>query len=144
MRAKNAEFSDQERRFVTEIEVRVTDLNYGGHLANDRVLSFFHEARVRFLSSLGLSERDIGEGISLTQTEAFVQYKSEAFLGERLACAVWPQEIGRVRFRLAYELTELNSKRLVAFGTTELAGFDYASRRVCRLPDLFKKALANL
>lgn len=134
---------DQEQRFITEIAVRVTDLNYGGHLANDRVLSFFHEARVQFLSFLGLSEKNIGEGIALTQTEAFVQYKSEAFLGEKLVCAVWPEEVGGVRFRLGYELKDSLSGRLVAQGYTELAGFDYASRKVRKLPEAFKQALSG-
>ena len=35
--------------FRTEIPVRITDLNYGGHLGNDALLGLLHEARVHFL-----------------------------------------------------------------------------------------------
>ena len=39
--------------FQVEMAVRVTDLNYGGHLGNDRLLSLVHEARVAFLAEHG-------------------------------------------------------------------------------------------
>jgi len=45
--------------FRTEITVRITDLNYGGHLGNADTLVLIHEARVRFLKSYGYSEIDI-------------------------------------------------------------------------------------
>jgi len=34
--------------FTTEIPLRVSDINYGGHLGNDAVLSLAQEARMRF------------------------------------------------------------------------------------------------
>ncbi len=42
--------------YKTEIPVRITDINYGGHLGNDSLLSIIHEARVRFLKHLEYSE----------------------------------------------------------------------------------------
>ena len=36
--------------FSTNIEVRITDINYGGHLGNDSVLEIIHEARIRMLA----------------------------------------------------------------------------------------------
>jgi len=33
--------------YKTEIPIRITDINYGGHLGNDSLLSIIHEARVR-------------------------------------------------------------------------------------------------
>lgn len=51
--------------FYTEITVSIRDINYGGHLGNDAVLGLAHEARLRYLKSLGFSELDIG-GLGLT------------------------------------------------------------------------------
>lgn len=42
--------------FSTTIAVRITDLNYGNHLANDKVLSILHEARMQFFQHYGYSE----------------------------------------------------------------------------------------
>jgi len=43
--------------FSTEIPVRITDINYGGHLGNDSILSIVQEARVRFLNKYNYSEK---------------------------------------------------------------------------------------
>lgn len=42
--------------FSTLIPVRITDINYGGHVGNDTVLSILHEARVQFLNHFGYQE----------------------------------------------------------------------------------------
>ena len=55
--------------FSTEIEVRVTDLNYGNHLANQQFLAYAQEARVRFFATYGFTELDFG-GVSLIQADA--------------------------------------------------------------------------
>jgi acyl-CoA thioester hydrolase len=133
----------QSTRFTTQLTVRVTDMNYGGHLGNDRVLAFFHEARVRFLSALGVSEKDVGDSVSLTQTEAFVQYKGEAFLSEILLCDVWVEEFGSLRFRVRYELKRATDDKIIALGYTDLAGFDYHSRKLKRLPPSLKNKIES-
>ena len=50
--------------FSIEMTVRITDLNYGGHLGNDTMLSLIHESRIAFLARHGFSEMDCG-GVSL-------------------------------------------------------------------------------
>ena len=42
--------------FTVEIPVRITDLNYGGHVGNDSMLSLIHEIRVQFLRHHGYGE----------------------------------------------------------------------------------------
>ena len=69
--------------FSTEEKIRITDLNYGNHLANDSILSIIHEARVRFLESMHLSEKDIF-GVGLILSDSVIIYKSEAFYGNTL------------------------------------------------------------
>ncbi|RYF84358.1 MAG: thioesterase, partial [Chitinophagaceae bacterium] len=41
--------------FNTTVPVRITDLNYGGHVGNDALLGIIHEIRMQFLKSLGYS-----------------------------------------------------------------------------------------
>ena len=67
-------------RFIykTEIPIRITDINYGGHLGNDSLLSIIHEARVRFLKNLGYSEANV-EGSGIIMIDSAIQYKSEGF-----------------------------------------------------------------
>lgn len=132
-----------QERFSTEMAVRVTDLNYGAHLANDTVLSFFHEARVRYLAALGVNEADIGDETSLTQTEAHIEYKNEAFLGDVLTVFVWIDDIARVRFRVNYDIVRERDGKHIATGYVILAGFDYDSRRPKRIPESFRERIQH-
>ena len=59
--------------YETEIPIRISDVNYGGHLGNDAVLSLAHEARVRFLALRGFSEKDV-EGVGIMMVDAAVVY----------------------------------------------------------------------
>jgi len=67
-----------EWHYKTNIRVRVTDLNYGNHLANDKVLSLIHEARVRFLQEYGQSEVSFFSN-GLIQIDTQLVYKNQAF-----------------------------------------------------------------
>jgi hypothetical protein len=67
-------------QFTTELNVRISDVNYGGHLGNDAVLSLIHEARVQFLNHFGYSEKDIEE-TGIIMADSVVIYRSEAFTG---------------------------------------------------------------
>jgi acyl-CoA thioester hydrolase len=35
--------------FETQLKVRIGDINYGGHMGNDAVLTLAHQARIEFL-----------------------------------------------------------------------------------------------
>ena len=46
--------------FSTDLDVRVSDVNYGNHLGNDRMVTLLHEARLRFLTHHDFAELNIG------------------------------------------------------------------------------------
>ena len=120
--------------FSTSLSVRITDLNYGGHLGNDSVLSLLHEARVRFLQHIGLSELDLG-GVGIIMSDAAIQFKSEAFFGEELTIEVAVDDITRVAFDMYYRIT--NADKIIAIAKTGIVCFDYTLRKVAPVPQLF-------
>lgn len=125
--------------FNTDITVRTTDLNYGGHLGNDTLLSLIHEARVAFLAHHGFSERDCG-GVSLILADTAVNYKAEAFAGDILRFEVAAGEPTRCGFRLFYRVSRPSDKTLIALVENGMVCFDYPSRKRMPLPN----AIQNL
>jgi acyl-CoA thioester hydrolase len=124
--------------FFTYLRVLVGDVNYGGHVGNDKILLYFHEARIRYLQALNLSEMDIGDGVSVAQTEAFISYKGEAFLSDELLIRVFIDNLAGARFQVNYVVTRVADSHLIATGYTVLAGFDYKTHHVLRIPKSFK------
>lgn len=124
--------------FVTEIPIRITDINYGGHLGNDAVLSILHETRVRFLMEKGYTEFNI-EGIGLIMTDSAVVYKSEAFYGESLRIQVAVKDFSTFGCDFYYLVRERESGRDVVHAKTGIAFFDYQDRKLARVPEKFKR-----
>jgi acyl-CoA thioesterase FadM len=121
-------------QFETYLTVRVTDLNYGGHLGNDAVLGLCHEARVHFLEACELRELDNGNRIGLIMADAGIEYKLQTHLGTQLRVAISIDNIRPVGFDVYYEITTLQGK-LVARVKTGHVGFDYEARKLTYLPD---------
>lgn len=118
--------------FTTTLTVRVGDINYGGHLGHDRLITLLHQARCDFLQTLGLSEADCA-GVALIMRRLEVDYLAEAFLGDVLTVAVWVTALRGTRFSLHYRVSK--GEQTVATANTLMVCFDYQARKVCAVPD---------
>lgn len=121
--------------FVTKIPVRITDLNYGGHVGNDNILSIIHEARVQFLQSKGYSEMNI-EGKSLIMVDAVIEFKDELFYGEEILASVTAAEPSRIGFDIYYKMEKVKegANIPVVFARTGMVCYDYDHKKISSLP----------
>ena len=127
--------------FTTRVMVRVSDVNYGGHMGNDAVLAFVHEARIRFLKSLGYTEIDM-EGVGLIMADSAIIYKSEAFMGDVLNVDVAAGDFNKLGFDLFYRIFNKETGKDVAHVKTGMVCFDYESRKIAALPERAKEQLS--
>ena len=125
--------------FTTEIPLRVSDINYGGHLGNDAVLSIAQEARVRFLRSHGWAEKNVG-GVGIIMTDALVVYRSEAFYGDVLTIDVAVNDLKELNCDIFFRMVNKASGKEVARVKTGIAFFDYANRKLTAMPPEFRQA----
>jgi acyl-CoA thioester hydrolase len=130
--------------FSTNFPVRITDLNYGAHVGNDTVLSFLHEARVRYLQSLGYSELNL-EGTGMLMADASIIFKAEMYYGDELVIGVQPGEFSRVGFDLVYKIEKKSAGKpiLVAIAKTTMVCYDYGMKKVISLPETAKARFSN-
>ena len=128
--------------YKTEIPIRITDINYGGHLGNDSVLSLVHEARLRFLKHLGYSESNV-EGVGIIMIDAAVQYKSEGFYGDELFIEVAITDFSNLGCDFVFKLTSKNSSKEIALAKTGIVFFDYKNRKTAQVPAQFKKKIGS-
>lgn len=126
----------KEFEFSTEIRVRISDINYGGHLGNDSVLSLIQEARLRFLKKYGFSEVDI-DGPGLIMTDSVISYKSEAFHGEMLIIEVTVDDFSDYGCDFIYRITNKDTGKEVARAKTGIVFFDYKKKKIVGVPEKF-------
>src|SRR5690349_11593335 len=128
--------------FSTEITVRATDLNYGNHVGNDRILSYMQEIRVEFYRHLGFkSELNIDGPVGQIITDAAVVYKSEAFLGDVVIGSIAAADFKKYGFDYFYLLKNKHNDKEVARGKTGIVCFDYDKRKVASIPEKLLAAL---
>lgn len=125
--------------FSTNIEIRIGDINYGGHVGNDAILGIMHTARLKYLASFGYSELNLEEA-SMIMADSAIQYKGESFFGDILTIFVKATEFHRLGFDLIYKIINQNNKD-IAYGKTGMLCFDYTERKLITLPE---KALQTL
>jgi acyl-CoA thioester hydrolase len=130
--------------FSTGFAVRITDLNYGAHVGNDKVLSFVHEARVRYLRSLGFSELDLA-GVGLIMADAALIFKTEMYYGDELLVSIAAVEFSRVGFDLIYRIEKKTGEQTqtVAVVKTAMICYDYGLKKVVPLPEAAKVKLSG-
>ena len=128
------DFSDKFL-FSTIIPVRITDLNYGNHLANDKVLSIIHEARIQFFQHYGYSELDFA-GVSVIMGDVAIEYKNQAFYGDELLIEIGVQDFSRVSFDIIYKIS--TKDKLIAKAKTGIVTFDYQQNKVVEVPQKIK------
>jgi acyl-CoA thioesterase FadM len=123
--------------FRTEIPLRIRDINYGGHLGNDSVLSFLHETRVQFLRANGFSEMDVA-GVGIILSDSIIVYRSEAFYGETMVVDLTADDFSRVGCDMLYRMTDKVTGREVVRAKTGIVFFDYKDRKAVAVPKAFK------
>lgn len=126
------------------LQVRVTDINYGKHLGNDSLVSLLHEARVKWLSSLGYSEFNL-EGVGLILNELVVNYLNESFYADDLEISMAIGEMSRIAFELYYivETFRNGEKILIAKAKTGMVCYDYENKKTVSVPEKFSRQFIN-
>ncbi|MEO7988048.1 MAG: thioesterase family protein [Chryseolinea sp.] len=132
----------EEFIFTIEITVRASDLNYGGHVGNDSVLTLFQEARILFYRHMGFkSELNLDGAVGQLMSDAAVVYKSESFLGDELIIEIAVSDFNKYGFDLLYKMSNKATGKEVARGKTGIVCFDYEKRKVASVPSVLKEKL---
>jgi YbgC/YbaW family acyl-CoA thioester hydrolase len=126
--------------FSTFIPIRITDINYGGHVGNDTVLTLLHEARMQFLNHYQFSEMNFG-GVSLIMRDVSIEFKKEIFYGDVLNIYVTVSNFSRVGFDVFYKLVNTISQSVVSIAKTGMICYDYKIKKIVSVPETIQKIL---
>ena len=137
-------FPEQKALHTAHIPVRITDINYGGHLGNDSLLSVIHESRMQMLARWGYDELNAG-GAALIMADVMIAYKGEAFYGDVLKVSLYVEEFTAHSFDLLYHIcTERKGATTdIAHAKTAMICFDYETRKIVPMQDALRSRLVD-
>ncbi len=128
-----------EFSFSTIIKIRITDLNYGGHVGNDSFLSLIHEARQQFLNHFGYSELNF-ENASLIMADVAIEFKKELNYKDEVKISVAASGFNKYGFDMFYllELTNNNQSIIAGKAKTGMLCYDYTNKKLLAVPEAAK------
>lgn len=134
MRIKIPITEEHKKLFETTVKIGVSDLNYGNHLGNDRVLLLAHQARVEWLKELGQSELSFfGQG--LIMADSACQYKSQGHLHDEVKIEVFGSLTGKLGFDLFYKMSNITKNTTLAHVKSGMLFFDYDKEKIASLEE---------
>ena len=114
-------------RFSCINTLQPRDINYGGYLGNDALVSLMGTARAQMLRSMGKSESDLGDGkTSIIMTDFVINFKAEAFMFDELTVDTHIGDLSKTSFRIIYQV--MRGRVIIALAETGLAAFDTITR----------------
>ncbi len=117
--------------------MRISDINYGGHVGNDSILTIIHEARVQLFQEYGYTELDV-EGLGIVMVDATIQYKSQILYGTVLRVEIAVNEFTRYGCTLNYRIISKNSGKEAVLAKTTIFFYDYRKNKVANMPQKFR------
>lgn len=121
--------------FSTTLIIRITDINYGGHVGNDVFLSLMHEARQQFLYHYGYAELSFA-GTGLIMIDAAIEYKKELGFGDAVKISVAALNFDKIGFDLHYlfEVSNNGVTSVAAKAKTGMLCYDYNLKKKMPVP----------
>ena len=131
-----------EIKFFHPIEVRYGDLDPQGHLNNARYLTYFEQARAKYLLELGLFQK--GQSfleIGIILAEARVTFLAPILWGTPIKVGVGAQKLNNKSFVVAQNVVNSESGDVLASGEVVLVAYDYQAEKTIPIPDGWRKTI---
>jgi len=121
--------------FSTTVNIRITDINYGGHAGNNVFLSLAHEARLQFLAYHGYSELDFA-GAGLIMADAAIEFKQELLYGNEVKISVAATGFDKLGFDIFYlmEVKDGEDWQTAAKVKTGMLCYNYTTKKRVSIP----------
>jgi acyl-CoA thioester hydrolase len=131
-------------RFFHPMEVRYGDLDPQGHVNNARYLTYFEQARVGYLSRLGLFLKDQSfSEIGVIIADIHIRFHEPLYWGIPVKVGVRTSKIGGKSFDVEQCVQAVDSDRLFAEGTVVLVAYDYSQHATISVPARWREIIGG-
>ena len=126
---------------TTQIHLRFFDMDAFGHINNARYLTYFEEARIKYLDDVIKKKYEwSGQGVILANVE--IDFKAPGHFKDKVSIVTRCSHIGNKSFNLEHRMikTEKKEEFLLATASTVVVMFDYENNVTIPVPEEWKNA----
>jgi acyl-CoA thioesterase FadM len=131
----------EQYAFHYPVKIEPRHLSIGNHLGADNLVLLASAARADVFTSMGLTEVDLGDGVTgIIIADIVVNYKAEALLHDEI---VIDTQIGAFTghgFRAFQRIRR--GEKVLAIAETGLIAFNYRSKKIAPVPERLLRAFA--
>ena len=122
--------------------IRYAETDAMGIVYYANYLTFFEVGRVEYLRAAGTDYKSLEDtGVTAAVIQAHIRYAAPARFDDLLTICTRVSEMGKVRFRIEYEIWREADQTLIASGYTEHALLDHATLRPVRIPQYIRDSI---
>jgi len=130
--------------FYHPTEVRYGDLDPQGHLNNAKFITYFEQARVKYIVNLSLFGPDQSfMEIGVIVADIHIAYHAPVQWGDPVKVGVRTSHIGNKSMAMEQALVHCDTGQVLASGTVIVVAFDYAQNKSMRIPDEWREKISR-
>ena len=134
----------ERARFFAPVQVRYIETDMQGHVFFGHYLTYFDFGLTEYLKAVGFSYGTwLEQGVDFFYIESQCRYKDRAFFDEMLHVHTTVSHIGNTSFTFEFHVFEETTDRYVATGHIVAVAIDPETEKPVRVPDAFRKAVAD-
>lgn len=131
-------------KFLHPLEVRYGDLDPQGHVNNAAYLTYFEQARVRYLTELGLFATDQSfTDIGVIIADIHIKYSTPLLWDTPIEVGVRTSSIGTKSLTVEQCVMNRASQQLHATGTVVLVAYDYHIHQTIVVPETWRAKISQ-
>jgi acyl-CoA thioester hydrolase len=132
-----------EFRYYHPIDVRYADLDPQGHVNNATFLTYLEQARIGYISHLGLWDGSSFLDVGIILADAHLVFRAPILFGQKVRVGVRVMRLGNKSLEMEYRLEDAGDGQELASGSTVLVAYDYRAARTIPIPEGWRQAIAG-
>lgn len=129
--------------FYHPIEVRYGDLDPQGHVNNAKYLTYCEQARISYVSHLGLWKGGSFLDIGIILADLKITFQAPILFGEKVHVGVRTTRMGNKSLTMEHCIEQVESLQRYADCTVILVAYDYHRQSTIPVPPNWREAIAD-
>jgi acyl-CoA thioester hydrolase len=130
-------------RFYHAITVRYGDLDPQGHVNNARYLTYLEQARVAYVSHLGLWDGRSFTDIGIILADVHLTFLAPILFGQAVEVGLRVSRLGNKSMDIQYTIQEAQTGQEFAKGSTVIVTYNYHEGITIPIPENWRKIIID-